>query len=58
MMQRLADPGDEMILLIAGSKRNIRQICKATHLTSMRTVNDHLKGLQEIEVVTPLPGPG
>ncbi len=57
MMQRLADPGDEMILLLAGSKK-IRRVCKATHLTFTRTVNDHLKGLQEIEVITPLPVPG
>ena len=58
MMQRLADPVNEMILLMVGSKKNIRQVCKATHLTSTRTVNDHLKGLQETEVITPLPGPG
>jgi len=34
MMQRLADPGDEMMLLMVGSKKNTRQICKATHLGS------------------------
>ena len=58
MMQRLADLRDEMILLMVGSKKTIRQLCKATLLTSTRKVNDHLKGLQEIEVITPLPVPG
>ena len=58
MMQRLADPGIEMILLLVGSKKSLRQICKATHLTSTRTVNYHLKGLQKTEVITPLPVPG
>ena len=58
MMQRLADPGDEMVLLMVGSKKTIRQMSRATHLTSTRTVNDHPKGVQEIEVITPLPVPG
>jgi len=58
MMQRLADWGNEMILLMVGSKKNIRQVNRATHLTSTRTINDHLKGLQETEVITPLPVSG
>jgi hypothetical protein len=55
MIQQLADPGDEMILIMIGSKKNIRKKSRATHLTSTRTVNDHLKGLQETEVITSLP---
>ena len=58
MMQRLADPGDETILLVVSSKKAIRKISRATHLTSTRTVNDQMKGLQETELITPLPVPG
>ena len=58
MMQQLADPGDEMILLMVCSLKKIRQISRATRLSSTRTVNDHLKGLQVTEVITPLPEPG
>ena len=34
MMQRLADPGDEMILLMVGSEKPIKLICKANLLRS------------------------
>jgi hypothetical protein len=54
----MADPGDEMILLMVCPKKTIQQISIATHLPSTRKVNDHLKGLHEIEVITPLPVPG